>query len=147
MTPALTLWLAFALSIGAVAFANPTRRQAIAFFLVAATTLPAAFLPLGHATPILPNGQLTVLGARIDIGQAIYVMVDGPSVGSEPRLLVLPYSEQTASKLQQAMDGVADGEGTVTMRQGVDGSPGFSEETPPPEPAKVGETQIIGSAP
>ncbi len=143
MTTALTLWLAFALSIGAVAFANPTRRQAIAFFLVAALTLPAAFIPLGHATPILPNGQLTVLGARIDIGKAIYVMVDGPT----PKLIVLPYSEAAASQLQQALDGVADGEGTVTMRQGVDGSPGFSEETPPPEPAKVGETQIIGSAP
>lgn len=67
-------------------------------------------------------------------------MVDGP----QPKLYVLPYSEQAASKLQKAMDGTADGEGTVTMEMGADGTPGFAEDVPPPEKPKVGETAIIG---
>jgi len=141
MTIAITIGLLLVLAIGAVAFFG-TRRQAVAFALVAAAAFPLPMAALGHATPTAPSGgPLTVLGARIDVDKAIYVMVDGP----QPKLYVLPYSEQAASKLQKAMDGTADGEGTVTMEMGADGTPGFAEETPPPEKPKAqNETAIIG---
>ncbi|MBC7148974.1 MAG: hypothetical protein H5U22_06305 [Rhizobium sp.] len=145
MTLALTIGLLLVLAVGAVAFFG-TRRQAVAFVLVAAAAFPLPMAALGSAAPWIPSGgPLTVLGARIDVDKAIYVMIDGPGGGGEPRLYVLPYSEQAASKLQKAMDGTADGEGTVTMEMGADGTPGFAEETPPPEKPKAqNETAIIG---
>jgi len=132
MTTALTIGLFIVLAIGAVAFFG-TRRQAVAFALVAAAAFPLPMAALGHATPTSPpSGSLTVLGARIDVDKAIYVMVDGP----QPKLYVLPYSEQAANQLQKAMDGTADGEGTVTMEMGGDGAPGFAEDVPPAEEPK-----------
>lgn len=137
MTQSLLLWLAFVLATAIVAAANPRRRQAIAFAMVAAATIAIPVAALSYPSPWLPSGQQTVLGARIDVGKAIYVMLDGP----EPRLFVLPYTEQTAQQLQQAQDGAADGEGTVVMTQGEDGSPGFAEEEAggrnPPKNAEV----------
>lgn len=124
MTHALLLWLATVLAIGIVAATNPRRRQAIAFAIVAAATISIPVAALSYPSPWLPSGPQTVLGARIDVGKAIYVMLDGP----EPRLFVLPYTEQAAQQLQQAQDGAADGEGRVVMTQGEDGSPGFAEE-------------------
>lgn len=145
MTIALTIGLFLVLAVGAVAFFG-TKRQAVAFAIIAAAALPAPMAALGSAAPWSPpSGPLTVLGARIDVDEAIYVMVDGPGGGGEPRLYALPYSEQSASKLQSAMDGTADGEGTVTMEMGADGAPGFAESTSPPEPPKAqSETAIIG---
>lgn len=131
MTIAITIGLLLVLAIGAVAFFG-TRRQALVFAAIACAAFPLPMAALGHATPTAPpSGPLTVLGARIDVDKAIYVMVDGPGVGGEPRLYVLPYSEQAASKLQKAMDGTADGEGTVVMEMGADGTPGFAEDVPP----------------
>ncbi|WP_313666284.1 hypothetical protein [Shinella sp.] len=124
MTQSLILWLATVIAIGVVAAINPNRRQAIAFAVIAAATIAVPLAALSYPSSWLPSGQQTVLGARIDVGKAIYVMLDGP----EPRLFVLPYSEQTAQQLQEAQDGTADGEGTVVMTQGEDGSPGFAEE-------------------
>lgn len=136
MTLALTIGLILVLAVGAVAFFG-TKRQAVAFAIIAAAALPAPMAALGHATPTAPpSGPLTVLGARIDVDKAIYVMVDGPGVGGAPRLYVLPYSEQAANQLQKAMDGTADGEGTVTMEMGGDGAPGFAEDVPPAEEQK-----------
>ena len=145
MTTALTIGLFLVLAVGAVAFFG-TRKQALVFAAIACAAFPLPMAALGHATPTAPpSGPLTVLGARIDVDKAIYVMVDGSGVGGEPRLYVLPYSEQAASKLQKAMDGTADGEGAVTMEMGADGTPGFAEETPPPEKPKAqNETAIIG---
>lgn len=137
MTPSLLLWLATVIAIGVVAATNPRRRQAIAFSVIAAATIVVPLAALSYPSSWLPSGQQTVLGARIDVGKAIYVMLDGP----EPRLFVLPYSEQTAQQLQEAQDGTADGDGTVVMTQGEDGSPGFAEEEAggrnPPKNAEV----------
>lgn len=124
MTNSLLLWLATVIAIGVVAAINPNRRQAMAFAVIAAATIAVPLAALSYPSAWLPSGQQTVLGARIDVGKAIYVMLDGP----EPRLFVLPYSEQTAQQLQEAQDGTADGEGTVVITQGEDGSPGFAEE-------------------
>ncbi len=127
-----TCWLAALL-----AATNPRRRQAIAFAIVAAATIAIPVVALSHPSPWLPSGPQTVLGVRVDVDKAIYVMLDGP----QPRLFVLPYSEQTAQQLQEAQDGTADGEGRVVMTQGEDGSPGFAEEEAggrnPPKNAEV----------
>ena len=140
MTTAITIGLALILAIGAIAYFG-TRRQAVAFALVAVAAFPLPIAALGHATPVAPPaGPLTVLGARIDVDVAIYVLIDGP----EPKLYVLPYTEQAANQLQKAMDGTADGEGVVTMEMGGDGDPGFAESVPPAEAPKRGETAILG---
>ncbi len=141
MTHALLLWLATVIAIGVVAATNPKRRQAVAFAIIAAATIAIPLAALGHPTPWRPAGTLTVLGVQVDVDKAIYVMVGGQSSGSEPRLIVLPYSEQAAQQLQEAQDGTADGEGRVVMTQGEDGSPGFAEEEAegrnPPKNAEV----------
>jgi hypothetical protein len=124
MTLSLTLWAILVVAIGIVAATNPIRRQAVAFTIVAATSVAIPLAALGHPTPWRPAGTLTVLGVQVDVDKAIYVMVGGP----EPRLLVLPYSEQAAQQLQEAQDGTADGEGAVVLTEGEDGSPGFAEE-------------------
>lgn len=144
MTHSLALWLAFVIAVGIIAYFG-TRRQAVAFALAAALTLPAAFLPLSYATPLAPPpGKHTVLGARIDVDVAIYVLLDGPSLGSgEPRLYRLPYSAEAANQLQAAQDGMADGEGGIALRVGQDGSPGFSEDSGTPEPPKQAERALI----
>ncbi|MBY3434796.1 hypothetical protein [Rhizobium laguerreae] len=124
MTHAITLWLAFVLAAGAIAWFG-TKRQALAFLLVALATAPAAFLTLGHAAPWQPaNGHYTVLGARIDVDEAIYVLLDAPG---EPRLYKLPYSAQQASELQNSLD-TAEANGTgVGLTMDGDAA-GFAEE-------------------
>lgn len=131
MTPAITLWLAYVLATAAVTWFG-TRRQALCLLIVAIATAPATLTTLGHAAPWQPApGHYTVLGARIDIDEAIWVLLDGgPDGGSNgpPRYYRLPYTTGTANALQAAQD-MAEGEGgTVGMKMGEDGSPGFAEE-------------------
>ncbi len=142
MTLSLLLWLAFVAATAIVAATNPRLRQAVAFAVIAAATIAIPLAALSYPSPWLPTGQKTVLGVRVDVDKAIYVMLDDPSSsGGEPRLFKLPYSEGLAQQLQQAQDGTADGEGTVVMTQGEDGSPGFAEEEAggrnPPKNAEV----------
>lgn len=138
MTHALLLWLACVLAIGVVTWFG-TRKQAMAFTAIAAVSIIIPLAALGYPTSRVPTGQLTVHGARVDVDKAIYVMVS--TEDGEPRLLVLPYSEQSAQQLQAAQDSTADGEGTVVMSEGEDGSPGFAEEgaggTSEPKPVEV----------
>lgn len=125
MTPAITLWLAFVLAVGAVTWLG-TRRQAVAFTAISIATAFAAPLPLGHAAPWSPPpGHYTVLGARIDVDEAIWVLLD---TEAGPRFYKLPYTTGTANGLQSAMDMAVGSGGKVGMKQGEDGSPGFAEE-------------------
>lgn len=136
MTASITLWAAFVIATGAVAWFG-TRRQAMAFAVIAFATACIPITTLGRPTPLEPPaGEHTVLGARIDKDVAIYVLLDGQP---EPRLYVLPYSEQAAGELQQAMDG---GEG-VAMQVGEDGSPGFGEPSVAAEPEKLADRPIL----
>ena len=142
MTPAITLWLAFVLAIGAVCWFSQNRRQAIAFVVIAIATAPASALPLGHAAPWKPApGHYTVLGARIDVDEAIWVLLDA---GGTPRFYRLPYTPQTANGLQNAMDMAEGNGGTVGATIGTDGSPGFAEEgVAGEEPEKQPERAIL----
>lgn len=125
MTPAITLWLALVLAVGAVTWFG-SKRQAIAFVLIAIATAPASALPLGHAAPWSPPpGHYTVLGARIDIDEAIWVLLD---TEGGPMFYKLPYTTGTANALQQSMDMAVGSGGKVGMDQGESGSPGFAEE-------------------
>lgn len=71
----------------------------------------------GWAAPIvpylaeLPEGELTVDGFRLVPEQAIYLML---SVDGEPRLFVLPWDAEAASKLQRLGE---KGEGVQARRK------------------------------
>jgi hypothetical protein len=140
MTPAITLWLAFVFSTGVVGWFG-TRRQAIAFSIIALATGPATLLTLGHAAPWQPDGKFTVLGARIDVDEAIFVLLDDQP---EPRLYKLPYSAKTANQLQGALD-AAEANGTgVAMTMEGDGESGFAEQGDPShETPKTPEQRAI----
>lgn len=140
MTPAITLWTSFVIACGVVAwFGN--RKQAAAFTIIALATFFGAKWTLGHPSDAaLPSGEHTVLGARIDKDVAIFVLIDRQP---HPRYYQMPYSESAARQLQRAMDATADGEGSVSMKVGEDGSSGFSEKTPPPEPPKQAERALL----
>ncbi|KEA07463.1 hypothetical protein [Rhizobium rhizogenes] len=136
MTAAITLWLGFVLSIGAITWFG-TRRQAVAFTVVSVAMGFLSAIPLGHAAPWQPTkGQYKVLGARIDVDKAIYILVD---TNPEPRFYKLPYSKETAGDLQNAQD-AADAHGSsVTVTIGGSAA-GFAEGTErnrePPKPAE-----------
>lgn len=138
MTTAITLWAAFVLATGIIAWFG-TRRQALAFLVVSIATAAIPMVTLGQPSWTLPSGKHNVLGARVDKDVAIYVLLDAKP---EPRYYRLPYTDQAANQLQQAMDGTADGEGAVTMDGGESG-PGFAEETPQAEPPKRAERAVI----
>lgn len=125
MTPAITLWLALVLAIGVVTWFG-TRRQALAFLVISIAAGFAAPLPLGHAAPWQPApGHYTVLGAKIEVDVAIWVLLDSES---GPRFYRLPYTTGTANALQQSMDAALGSGGTVGADIDGEGSPGFAEE-------------------
>lgn len=127
------VWLGFVLSCGVIAYFG-SRRQAVAFALIAGLMLPASMLALGRPAPWQPGtGSYTVLGARIDVDVAIYVLLDADPV---PRFYRLPYSAGTANQLQSAIDNTEDGDGVVTMDVTGENALGFRDEQPPPEPEK-----------
>jgi hypothetical protein len=141
MTSAITLWFAFVLATGVVGWFG-TRRQAIAFAVIALATGPATLLTLGHAAPWQPDGKFTVLGARIDVDEAIFVLLDGQP---EPRLYKLPYSAKTANELQKALDSAENEGGNPSVTMGGIGGPGFAYESPNHETPKTPEARpMIG---
>ena len=141
MTYSITLWLAFCLATGVVCWFG-TRGQAIAFTIVLSILLPGTLLPLGYAAPWKPApGHYTVLGARFDVDEAIYVLLDD---GGTPRLYKLPYTQQSANELQRAMDMAEGNGGTVGAQIDGEGSPEFSEEgSSATDEPKVPEAAII----
>lgn len=140
MIAALTIWLAFVAATGIVAYFGD-RKQAVAFCVIAALTLPATVFALGRPTPWQPSpGKHSIIGARIVQDVAIFVLIDA---APEPRFYRLPYSKQAAEELQAAMDALADGEGKIVMENGGDAALGFREETPPDDPPKQPENALV----
>jgi hypothetical protein len=122
-----TTWLAASLVLCAYAWLG--RRSY--FALPAAALLIAAVMavPLGQPSfTVPPAGQYTVLGARIDVDVAIYVLLDDGSSGA-PVYYVLPYSNSRAGELQEAMDAAAGG-GEVTAEVGTEGGVAYNGEPP-----------------
>ena len=140
MTAYVTLWLAFVAATASVAWFG-SKRQAIAFALVASATGVMPAVTLGHPATHLPKGEHVVLGLKIDEPRAIYVLLDG----QEPRYYRLPYSDETAKALQDAAYAAEEGgEGQVVMQNSGDGQPGFSERLQAEPPRKVPEQVEIG---
>lgn len=135
MTTVFSAWLTLTFVLGAAAtFAVWSRRDtahrglSVASFLLAAgVSFFAIQMPLGYPSTREPSpGQYTVLGVRIDVDEAIFVLLD--SGQGEPRYFRLPYSTGKADSLQDALN-KADGEGGVGLSVGEGGEATFH---PPP---------------
>lgn len=115
--------IVFALSSVAILWFAPPRIEAIVAWSVAVLIFFwAAALPLSYPQPgNIPSGEHTVLGARIDIDKAIYVLLDTPG---EPRYFVLPYTKGQAEALQNAIDAAQGQQGGVKGKFKEDGEPG-----------------------
>lgn len=135
MTTVFSAWLTLTFVLAAAAtFAVWSRRDtahrglSVASFLVAAgVSFFAVQMPLGYPTTSEPPpGEYTVLGVRIDVDEAIYVLLD--SGAGQPVYYRLPYTTGKANSLQEALN-KADGEGGVGMKVGEGGESVFH---PPP---------------
>lgn len=104
-----TALLALTATLATMAWLAIWARRPTASRYLAIATLPTAIAiswlalqqPLGAPADNPPPGEYTVLGARIDAGEAIYVLLDG----DPPRYYRLPYSHEAAEQLQEAMLG------------------------------------------
>lgn len=132
MTSSLVLWASFIISLGVLLwFCRPRKSSLLIWLLIAVWQFPVSFLPLGKPdfrTP--PPAKYSVLGARIDVDKAIYVLLD--SGHGEPRYYVLPYSTGKANQLQAALDATQGQPGAAKADFDSDGEPSF--HAPPVEP-------------
>lgn len=138
MTTVATVWLSLALLLCGFAWASTRRIPALTLPAMTALAALAMYVPLGlpkFTTP--PPGNYTVVGAKIVVGEAIYVLLDN-GVG-EPVYYILPYSNPAAGDLQGALDGEGGAFATVGENGGVryDGEPPVSGDAPkePDQPA------------
>jgi hypothetical protein len=126
VTTIATTWLFLSLSLAAYAwFAYRTPYVLPALAVMAALCM---WVPTG--TPRLttpPAGRYTVLGADIQVNVAIYVLLkDG---NAEARYFRLPYSNEQANALQQALD-ASQGHGGVSANVGEEGGVQYDGENP-----------------
>lgn len=146
MTPVVaTAWLALAFVLAAMAYlaartARPSVYRRYTLAALPACAVGAALAvstPLGWPTPLTPPpGDYAVLGSRIDVDQAIYVLLD---VGDgAPRYYVLAYSAQQANKLQAALDSQEQ----PTVRMSGEGEE-FGSRPAPPAPRKDAPGQTV----
>lgn len=105
----LTTWLTLSAILAFFTLATIWARRPTAIRGATVAALPAAIVaawlslqqPLGEPAGAPPAGEYAVLGARVDVDVAIYVLLDG--VGGAPRYHRLPYSKELAERLQDAM--------------------------------------------
>lgn len=96
-------WLAITAALGSMAWLAVWHERAVAAALLPvalAASWVALQQPLGEPSTRVPDGEYVVLGSRIDVNVAIYVLVDG----DEPRYYRLPYSDAAAEQLQRAQE-------------------------------------------
>jgi hypothetical protein len=129
-------WLGLSLLVSA--FAWLANRKLVAVMLPVAAALVAGALWLPTGTPRFtqpPPGKYTVLGYRIDVGGAIYVLLDNGT--GAPVYYVLPYSNGKANRMQDALN-EGDGKGvTATFTGEPDGE---TFDGPPPVTGKESKT-------
>lgn len=95
------------------------RHAAVAVFIVGVPIAAAVSVEtLGWAKPLWAayelRGDFRVIGAKIIVDDVIFAYIDIPS-SSEPRAIRIPYSSETASKLQSMMDNPGTA-GEIMMR-------------------------------
>lgn len=98
------------------------RLATVLLFLVGLPAIAAvAVESLGWHKPLalvwdLPRGEHRVLAAKLVQDEAIYLYIDDP-VRSEPRAIVLPWSNETANRIQKLQDEAGrDANGQFMMR-------------------------------
>lgn len=138
-------WLGLSLMLAAFAWMAGRKLAAITLPLCVALAAFAVYLPLGKPLPLAPKaGDYTVLGAKIEVNVAIWVLLDDNKNPSEPRYYRLPYTTAAANQLQAAQD-ASQGTGQGPHVK-VDGEGGAQYDGPPPvtgEPPKTPETPAI----
>lgn len=147
MTATLTAWLLVSAAIGGVLALVPARTiAALAFCALLPATYYAAQIPLGSPDQDTPTaGRYAVLGARIDVGVAIYALLDNGK--GEPHLYRLPYTESGAKDLQESMDMQFGGQGGgIQAEIGAAGDAAFHAAPVTGEQDKVPETAIMQEA-
>lgn len=114
MTASLALWAVAIIAAGVLLwFCRPKVSSLLIWIASAGVLLPASFIPLGEPAFMRPPpGKHIVLGARIDVDKAIYVLLDS-NLGGAPRYYVLPYTTGTANKLQDALTASQGQQGEV----------------------------------
>lgn len=129
MTIPVTAWLILSLALAGFAYMTLRRYTTLALVPVSLMAALCILVTLGKPAPWEPPaGQYTVLGARIDVDIAIYVLLD--SGEGEPVYYKLPYATGTANDLQEALDTAANG-GTVKATMNGEGG-GMSYDGEPP---------------
>jgi len=124
-----TDWLFLSVIICFFAWVAGRRLAALLLPLCAVLAAVALWIPTG--TPRLtaiPSGKYAVLGAKIVVDQAIYVLLDGGN--GEPIYYRLPYTASEANELQGAQDAGQGQPGSVKLEVGQDG--GTKYDGPPP---------------
>lgn len=131
MTVLSSAWLAFVLIWCAFAWLANRRLVLIALPVAAILSAGALWLPTGSPRFTRPPpGKYTVLGIKIEVDQAIYILLDNGS--GAPVYYRLPYSAGEANDLTDAMNATVGNEqgGGVTANFGEEG--GDSYDGPPP---------------
>lgn len=138
-------WLGLSLLLAAFAWMAGRKLAAITLPLCVVLAAFAVYLPLGKPLPMAPKaGDYTVLGAKIEVNVAIWLLLDDNKNPSEPRYYRLPYSNEAANQLQQAKDGAAGGGSGVKVTIGEDGGQSYAGEPPVTgEPPKTPEVPAI----
>jgi hypothetical protein len=135
-----TAWLLLTLCMAAVATSAAWSRRdthhrtmaVLALVIAAPLSFYTLRVPLGLPDDSTPVGKWNVHGARIDVDEAIYVLVSHD--GLMPVYLKLPYTTQTANELQAAMDAAQGDEGPTMEMQ--DGEAKFEAPPVAPDPPK-----------
>lgn len=119
-------WLGLSLALCGYAWLG--RRAYVALPLAVLAAMGAIYVPTG--TPRFmapPAGKYAVLGAKINVGKSILVLLD--SGEGEPVYYRLPYSDRQANNLQGALDAAGRG-GGVSAEFGESGGVAYDGEPP-----------------
>jgi hypothetical protein len=165
MTATLTAWLIITgllgLSASIAIWARGASRArgfaVLAFVLATPASALALGMSLGWAIPYwpgitIPEGKHALLGVKMVEGQAIFILLD---IGTgEPRYYRLPWSIETAQKLQSAQEGAGEGGEVGVKTPPFDPSPddlgpmfyADPQEASPPKPAQPEAPHFGGDA-
>ncbi|AZO29332.1 hypothetical protein [Mesorhizobium sp. M1B.F.Ca.ET.045.04.1.1] len=129
MSYPVTVWLVITVILGLVAtfaiwargFSRARGLAVLAFLLASPIAAASLGFSLGWPVPLvdgltLSAGEHAILGAKITIGDGIYVLIDRGE--EQPRYFKIPWDPKMADKLQQALDEKGEGgEAGITVDQ------------------------------
>ncbi len=111
-----TVWLGLSLLLSGMGWFSGRRIGAAFLPFAAIIAAFCLYVPLGQPIPLMPPaGDYTVVGSKIIVDTAIYVLLDDNKNPSEPRYYRLPYTAATASQLQGVFAGNAYGRQHVSQ--------------------------------